>query len=56
MGKIRVEGQKVQTSSFKRNTFWECNIQHGDYSDEAILDLKNSHHRKQNVTKGAEGC
>ena len=56
MGEIRVEGQKVQTSNFKRNMFWECIMQHGDYSDKAILDLKNSHHRKQNVTKGAEGC
>ena len=55
MDEIRVEGQKVQTPSFKRNKS-ENFIQHGVYSDEAILDLKNPHHRKRNVTKGAEGC
>ena len=25
-------GQKVQTSSYKMNKLWGCNVQHGDYS------------------------
>lgn len=24
--------QKVQTSCYKRNTSWRCDVQHGDYS------------------------
>ena len=26
------EGRKAQTSSYKINKSWGCNVQHGDYS------------------------
>ena len=30
-GEMGEGGQKVQTSSYKINKSWECNVQHGDY-------------------------
>ena len=32
MGKMGEGVQKVQTSSYKINESWGCNVQHGDYS------------------------
>lgn len=32
VGKLNVDGQKVQTCSYKINKYWGCNIQHDDYS------------------------
>ena len=29
---IGADGQKVQTSSYKVNKFWVCNVQHGNYA------------------------
>ena len=26
------DGQRVQTSGYKMNKHWGCNVQHGDYS------------------------
>ena len=31
VGKMGEGGQKVQTSSYKINKSWGCNVQHGDY-------------------------
>ena len=31
-GEVDEGGQKIQTSSCKINTFWGCNVQHGDNS------------------------
>ena len=31
-GKKGEDGQKIQTSSYKINKSWECNVQHDDYS------------------------
>ena len=30
-------GQKLQTSSYKINKSWRCNVQHGDYSQEHCI-------------------
>ena len=30
-GKMGEDGQKIQTSSYKINKSWECNVQHDDY-------------------------
>ena len=32
VGKTGEGGQVVQTSSYKINKSWGCNVQHGDYS------------------------
>ena len=32
VGKMGAEGQMVQTSSYKINKSWGCNVQHGDCS------------------------
>ena len=32
VGKMGEGGQKVQTSSYKINKSWGCDVQHGDYS------------------------
>lgn len=32
VGEMDEGSQKVQTSSYKINTSWGCNVQHGDYS------------------------
>ena len=32
VGEMGAGGQKVQTSSYKINKSWGCNIQHDDYS------------------------
>lgn len=32
VGKMDEDSQKVQISSDKINKFWECNVQHSDYS------------------------
>ena len=31
-GELEEGGQKVQTSSYKINKYYGCNVQHGDYS------------------------
>ena len=31
-GEMGEGDQRVQTSSFKLNEFWGCNVQHGDYT------------------------
>ena len=45
--------QRVQTSNYKMNKCWGCNVQHGDYSQEyrrvylkvaKRIDFKSSHH------------
>ena len=52
MGKMGEGGQKVQSSSYKINKSWGCNIQHGNCSYYYCIaylkvakrvDLKNSH-------------
>ena len=30
-------GQRIQIFSYKRNKFWECNIQHGNYVNSTVL-------------------
>ena len=49
--------QKVETSSYKINRFWGCNVQHGDYSQQYCIaylkvarrvDLKSAHHTHKN--------
>ena len=32
VGEMGEGDQKAQTSSYKINKFWGCNVQHGDYS------------------------
>ena len=40
-GKMDENGQKIQTSRHKINKFWECNVLHGDYSQQrSIVYLK----------------
>lgn len=34
VGKMSKGDQKIQTSSYKINMSWECNIYHGDYSSQ----------------------
>ena len=50
-------GQKVQTSSYKVNKYWGCNVQHADYSKQCSMgylnvakgvDPKCSPHKKKN--------
>ena len=52
-------GEKVQTSSYKINQPWECNVQHGDCSQQQCVvylkvakkvNLESSHHKKKNLT------
>ena len=54
MGEIGEGGQKIQTSSYKINKSWACNVQHDDYSQQYCTvylkvakrgDLKSSHHK-----------
>ena len=52
---MREGGQKVQTSNYKISKSWDCNVEHGDYSQYCIVylndakkvNLKSSHHRKK---------
>ena len=32
LGEIGEEGKRVETSSYKLNNSWRCNVQGGDYS------------------------
>ena len=32
LGEMCEGGQKVQTSNYKTNKSWGCNVQHGNYS------------------------
>ena len=52
-GKQGGVGQRVQSSSYKMNKFWESNVQHDDYSEQYLIiylkpaksiDLKGYHH------------
>ena len=41
LGEMDENGQKMQTSRYKINKFWECNVLHGDYSQQcSIVYLK----------------
>lgn len=31
-GEVGEYGQRVQISNYKMNKFWECKVQHGDYT------------------------
>ena len=51
-------GQRVHTSSYKINRFWEYNVLHGDYSWQYCIvylevarrvDFKSSHRKKKNL-------
>ena len=35
-------GQKLQTSSYKINKSWGCNVQHGDYSLQILYCISKS--------------
>ena len=52
VGKTGKGSQKVQTSSYRINKSWGCNVQHGDYCIEYLKVAKtgdlSSHHKKKN--------
>ena len=54
MGEVEESVQGVQSSSYKMNKFWGCDVQHGDYCWKYCtaylkvakrVDLKSSHHK-----------
>ena len=57
MGKMSEgRGQKTQTSSYKINKSWGCNVLHGDYSNTVLhiymkmakgVDLKSFYHKEK---------
>ena len=37
LGEMDENGQKIQTSRYKVNKLWECNVPHGDYSQQCYI-------------------
>lgn len=57
VGEMGQGGQKVQTSSYKINQSWECNVHHDDYCQQYCIihlkgangvNVKSSHHKNNN--------
>ena len=58
VGEMGKGGQKIQTSSYKTNKSWGCNVRHGDDCQQYCVvylkiskkvDLKSSHCKKKNL-------
>ena len=57
-GELNEGGQKEQTSSYKINKYWGCNVQHNRYNEHCCtlymkvverVNPKSSHHKEKNV-------